>query len=572
MTDKATRSAATAAAKRRSADARARKAGLKPDAPKLPARTPVAAAAQEALQAPAVLLPYQQRWVADQATLKVAGKGRRVGLTWAEAADDVLIAAAMGGSNVFYISANEDMAREYIEAVGMWAKHFSQAASEVADGIYDDSDDGAAERRYIKTFEVTFPLSGKRIVALSSRPSNLRGKQGVVVIDEAAYAPDLDKLLKAAMAMVLWGDRVRIISTHDGADNPFAELIDEVRAGKRGTVGVDQDASVHHIPFSLAVAEGLYKRVCLRQGKVWTQEAEDKWVAGAKAMYADNADEELEAIPAQGGGNYLALALITARMSPSTPIVRGRWDGAFVLLPDAVRRLAVKGWIAEQLDPILAQLNPLHRHRFGWDFARVADLSVLTITAQDGALNRRTVLVVELANCPFAHQEQILWHIIDRLPRFSGGAMDAGGNGAQVAENTALRYGMQLVHQVKLSQAWYVEHMPKLKAALEDGTLTDIPRDEHLQSDLRAVKVTRGVPQVANRVQTKDADGVKLQRHGDFAIAAVMECYIASADVGEIAWQSVPGKLGSAPPVGSAAAFFGRQADQDAYAGSMDGW
>ena len=572
MTDKATRSASTAAAKRRSADARARKAGLKPEAPTLPAHTPVAAAAQEALQAPAVLLPYQQRWVADQATLKIAPKGRRVGLTWAEAADDVLIAAAMGGSNVFYISANEDMAREYIEAVGMWAKHFSQAASEVADGIYDDSDDGAAERRYIKTFEVTFPLSGRRIVALSSRPSNLRGKQGVVVIDEAAYAPDLGKLLKAAMAMVLWGDRVRIISTHDGADNPFAELIDEVHAGKRGTVGVDQDASVHHIPFSLAVAEGLYKRVCLRQGKVWTQAAEDKWVAGAKAMYADNAHEELEAIPSQGGGNYLALALITARMSPNTSIVRGRWDGAFVLLPDAVRRLAVKGWIAEQLAPILAQLNPLQRHRFGWDFARVADLSVLTVTAQDGALNRRVVLVVELANCPFAHQEQILWHIIDRLPRFSGGAMDAGGNGAHIAETTALRYGVQLVHQVKLSQAWYVEHMPKLKAALEDGTLTDIPRDEHLQSDLRAIKVMRGVPQVANRVQTKDAEGIKLQRHGDYAIASVMECYIAAADVGEIAWTSVPGKLSSEPVPGSADAFFRRSASSLEYAGGMDGW
>ena len=572
MTDKATRSAATAAAKRRSADTRARKAGLKPDAPMLPVRTPVTVAAQEALQAPAVLLPYQQRWVADQATLKIGEKGRRVGLTWAEAADDVLIAAAMGGSNVFYISANEDMAREYIEAVGMWAKHFSQAASEVADGIYDDSDDGAAERRYIKTFEVTFPLSGKRIVALSSRPSNLRGKQGVVVIDEAAYAPDLGQLLKAAMAMVLWGDRVRIISTHDGSDNPFAELIQDVRAGKRGTVGVDQDASVHHIPFSMAVAEGLYKRVCLRQGKLWTQEAEDKWVAGAKAMYADNADEELEAIPAQSGGNYLPLAMILQRMSPHTPIVRGRWDVPFALLDETVRRLAVKGWITETLDPLLTKLNPLHRHRFGWDFARVADLSVLAITAQDNALVRHVVLVVELANCPFSSQEQILWHIIDRLPRFSGGAMDAGGNGAHIAETTAQRYGVQMIHQVKLSQSWYVEHMPKLKAAFEDGTLIDIPRDEHLQSDLRAIKVIKGIPQVVNRVQTKDADGVKLQRHGDFAIASVMECYIAHAEVGEIAWQSAPGKLAHDPLPGSADAFFKRAQSDMGYAGSMDGW
>lgn len=562
---KPARSASTTAAKQRASTARARKAGLKPDAP----ITPVALAMQEAITAPEVLLPYQQRWVADQATLKIAPKGRRVGLTWAEAADDVLIAAAMGGSNVFYISANEDMAREYIEAVAMWAKHFSQAASEVADGIYDDSDDGASERRYIKTFEVTFPLSGRRIVALSSRPSNLRGKQGVVVIDEAAYAPDLGKLLKAAMAMVLWGDRVRIISTHDGSENPFAELIEEVRAGKRSTVGVDKDVSIHHIPFSLAVAEGLYKRVCMRQGKVWTQEAEDKWVAGAKAMYADNADEELEAIPSQSGGNYLALALINARMNPSTPVVRNRWDGAFTLLPEETRRLTIKGWINEQIDPILTKLSPLHRHRFGWDFARVADLSVLKVTAQDSGLVRRVVLVVELANCPFGAQEQILWHIIDRLPRFSGGAMDAGGNGAQVAENTALRYGVQMIHQVKLSQSWYVEHMPKLKAALEDGTLTDIPRDDAIQQDLRAIKMMRGVPQVANRVQTKDAEGVKLQRHGDYAIASVMECYIAHAEVGAVAWESVAGKYAQTDPARN---FWGRSNGDDEFATSMGGW
>jgi len=36
---------------------------------------------------PAVLLPYQQAWIADKSQLKVAEKSRRIGLTWAEAAD-----------------------------------------------------------------------------------------------------------------------------------------------------------------------------------------------------------------------------------------------------------------------------------------------------------------------------------------------------------------------------------------------------------------------------------------------------------------------------------------------------
>src|SRR5512146_2646200 len=44
-----------------------------------------------------VLLPYQVRWIADDAPVKVAEKSRRVGITWAEAADAALSAAAAGG-------------------------------------------------------------------------------------------------------------------------------------------------------------------------------------------------------------------------------------------------------------------------------------------------------------------------------------------------------------------------------------------------------------------------------------------------------------------------------------------
>lgn len=539
-----------ATAKRRQSDQRAARAGLPmPTAAAVPTLSAPHADAQADAQAdapteaPSVLLAYQQEWINDDSTLKVAEKGRRVGLTWAEAADDVLIAAAMGGSNVFYISATEDMAREYIEACAMWARHFNQAASEVSAGIYDDGDEAPETKRYIKTYEVTFPGSGKRIVALSSRPTNLRGKQGVIVIDEAAYAPDLAALLKAAMAMVMWGDKVRIISTHDGADNPFNELIQTIRAGKQGS-----SARVHTITFDRAVADGLYVRVCLRKGKPWTKAGQDDWVAEVRRMYADNAPEELDAVPSASGGAYLPLTLISARMSPATPVVRMRWDASFVLLPKHQRQFAVQGWLAEAIAPLLARMHPQRKHRFGWDFARVSDLSALIVTEQDVNLVRRVAFVLELSNCPFASQEQILWFIIDRLPRFAGGAMDAGGNGAQVAENTALKYGTGQIHQIKLSQSFYIEHMPKLKANLEDATLTDLPQDEAIQQDLRAIRVVNGVPKLPDAptqraAQNAQAGGAgRVQRHGDTAIAALLECYISQAVVGDVDWQAATGK------------------------------
>ena len=53
---------------------------------------------------PPVLLPYQQAWIADEAALKIAEKSRRIGLTWAEAADDVLISAKVKASLVENVS------------------------------------------------------------------------------------------------------------------------------------------------------------------------------------------------------------------------------------------------------------------------------------------------------------------------------------------------------------------------------------------------------------------------------------------------------------------------------------
>ena len=503
---------------------------------------------------PTVLLPYQQRWIEDDAQLKVIEKSRRTGLTWAEAADDVLIASSHGGSNVFYISATQDMAREYIEAVAMWAKAMNYAASQIGEGLYDDGMDPEKGRRFIKTYEVSFPATGRRVLALSSRPTNLRGKQGVIVIDEAAFAPELAGLLKAAMAMLLWGDRVRIISTHDGADNPFNGLIEEIRAGKRGS------ATVHRITFDEAVQQGLYRRVCLRKGISWTESGQAKWVSEARAMYGDDAAEELDVIPSQSGGAYLSLALIAQRMvpawSPTAPsgpvLVRGKWDDAFAYLPEDTRRYAIQGWLDENVLPHLRRLSPLTRKFVGKDFARNRDQAVMVILEQDVNLIKRHVMVVELSNCPFSSQEQIDIAVVEMLRRFCGGAWDATGNGAALAEKLAQRFGTQLIEQVKLHAGFYLAHMPKLKADLQDGTLTDIPRDDALRDDLRAIRLVQGIPRVPDErtasggAKAAAADGgAKLQRHGDYAIALFLADYASYREAGEIDFKSAPAAAGT---------------------------
>ena len=275
-------------------------------------------------------------------------------------------------------------------------------------------------------------------------------------------------------------------------------------------------------------------------------------MADAYAFYGDGASEELDVIPSQSAGAYLSLALIEQRMTSVPPpegpaLVRGKWDDAFAYLPEEVRTRAIDAWCRENLLPHLERLRKDRRHGFGQDFARNRDQSVIPVLEEDLDATLRCRLVVELSNCPFSCQEQILPFIIDRLPRFRGGAMDATGNGAALAEKMAQRYGVEMVEQVKLSDAFYLAHMPKLKAGLQDGTLQDIPRDTQLSDDLRAIKLVQGIPKVprgatqtaAGRAAAAEA-GTKVQRHGDFAIGLFLAVYAFFREAGEIAWTPAP--------------------------------
>ena len=460
---------------------------------------------------PAALMAYQQRWVADESPLKVMEKSRRTGITWAESSDDVITAASAaqsGGQNVYYIAYNQDMTIEYIQACALWAKAFNHAASEIEEGFWDEDED----EKHIKTYTIRFPGSGFRIVALSSRPSNLRGRQGTIVIDEAAFHEKLDELLKAALAMLIWGGRVRVISTHNGVENPFNALVDDIRAGRRM-------GSVHRVTFQEAVADGLYRRVCLRLGKPWSGREELTWINGVYAFYGEGASEELDCIPAHSSGAWLSRALIESRMTPDTPVLRWEAQQGFELLSDSVRTATCHDWLQDNLQPLIDKLPQDLWSFVGEDFGRSGDLTVFAPLLQQQNLTRRMPFMVELRNIPFRQQEQVAFYLLDNLPRFMGGAFDARGNGQYLAEIAMQRYGVSRIQQVMLAESWYRENMPPLKAALEDGTLLDLPRDADILSDLRHVQVIRGVPRIPDK-RTLGED--KNKRHGDAAVAIAL--------------------------------------------------
>jgi phage FluMu gp28-like protein len=462
-----------------------------------------------------VLLPYQARWAADKSPVKVWEKSRRIGASWGEAADSTLYASEKGSGekrDVWYIGYNKDMAQEFIRDCGNWARAYNLAASEMEE--YEETDmaeyAGVVEEKKILAFRITF-ASGWRITALSSRPSNLRGKQGRIIIDEAAFHEDLAGLLKAALAMLIWGGQVYVISTHFGDANEFNSLVQDIRAGKK-------KYSLHRTTFDEALDAGLYRRICQVKKHEWTQEGEDTWKKGIVDFYGDDADEELYCIPSQGSGIFLTRALIEGCMSPNIPVIRYKQPTSFAELADHLREAEVRDWCEETLKPLLKDLDPNRNSYFGEDFGRTGDLTVIEPLCELQNATFRAPFSLELRNIPFQQQEQILFYIVDRLPRFRYGALDARGNGQYLAERAMQKYGSSRIAQVMLTESWYRENMPKYKDAFESKSVTH-PKDADVIEDHRAIRVIKGVAKLPDR-KTRSDEGK--QRHGDSAIAGAL--------------------------------------------------
>lgn len=451
-------------------------------------------------------------------------KSRRTGATFGAAADAVLRSGterAAGGMDTLYMGTSADMAKEFVDAAGSWGRILGTVITAQGEMLFDDgSEDG------IKAMRIDF-ASGFSIVALPSKARTLRGRQGFVIVDEGAFVDDLKAVLKAAIALTMWGGRVLVISTHNGAANAFAETITEIRAGRLpyGLVRFDLDD---------ALRAGLYERICLVSNgrQVWSPEGEAEWRETLIRQYGDGADEELYVIPSQGGGVVLPRVLVEARARADIPVIRLAHPTSFKLLPMAVREATVAEWCERELKPILDTLDKRLTHALGEDFGRVSDLTVLWPLAIDKGLRRRTPFLVELANVPFEQQRQILFYICDRLPRLLALKLDAGGNGAYLAEVAAQRYGPERVEEVKISTAWYLANVAPFVAAFEDGVI-EVPADADVVRDLCTPVFRNGVATIPPLRQQGEG-GVK--RHCDAFVAGVMAYAASRTDVVTIAY------------------------------------
>jgi len=475
-----------------------------------------------------VFMKHQTEWVnlMHSVDLAIAEKCRRSGITLATALDDTITAASIksaGGMNVFYLGDTREKGLEFIGYCAKFARTIVEsmggsAVSQIEQFLFEDQDTKGGDSKHINAFRIRF-ASGFRIVALSSRPENLRGLQGIVNIDEAAFHKNVGVVIESAAALLIWGGKIRVISTHNGVKNPFNQLVSDVRNGQYG-----KSADVFSITFDECVANGLYERVCFMQGKKPTDEGKKDWYLRIRKGYGPRKSamrEELDTIPRDGDGSAIPGLWIERAMKEERPVLRWSLDDNFKYWPPEARAREAEAWIQKHLKPLLDALDNNNRWWFGMDFARKGHLSVITPVTKKINLCRYVPFVIELHNCPIAQQKQVLWCFIAALPNFSGGAMDATGPGQNLAEETWDKWNNVL--EVTFSQNWYRDNMGAFIDAFESD-LMDIPRDSEHDSDLRDLERVDGIIKPPN-VAAENEDGIK--RHADYAIALALADFAA---------------------------------------------
>ncbi len=472
------------------------------------------------------LMRHQQDWINDKSPLKVAKKGRRTGITYAEAYDCVHIAmaaASAGGDNVWYIGDTKEKGREFVQTCAEMAKILAKDLFEVDEFPFDDvtiNDAGDVVTNKITAWRITFS-SGYRISALSSRPANIRGLQGVVVIDEAAFHANVQLVLDACLALLIWGGKIRIISSHNGNRNPFNDLVKEIEGGER--LG-----RVHEFTFDMAVANGLYERSRAKRNQPMSPEDKAAWynmVRGGYGRRKDAMREELDCIPREGDGTMIPLALIEACQSELCSVVRwepppDRAGKEFVDWPELDRRAHLDAWLREHVLPLLEALPADAQTALGEDFAMRQDRTALAVGYTDQRLVRRAAFLVELRTCPYDQQRQALYFICDFLRdkrRFTRGVLDANGNGMALAQEARQRYGTDRILELMPQDAWLLKTItPLFTAAFTDRTIL-IPLDLDVRNDIHQFRMVGGVGKIPTDVRSEGTDGGL--RHADAAVA-----------------------------------------------------
>lgn len=379
--------------------------------------------------------------------------------------------------DVWFSSADETAAREYIDYCGMWAKIFNAVAKPLGQVILD-------EDKGIKALVIE--IGSRRIHGLTSNPKKFRSKGGKVVLDEFAHHDDPKKMWAAAKPSAMWGDPVRILSTHFGK-GLFWQFVDRCKSGKQKK----SKWSLHTTDIFQAVKDGLAHKILRKTLKRAPTDAEiADWI---EEQREDCGDEEI------WQQEYCCNAIDEAT--------------AF-LTYDLISKC--------ELADILKDLHEIEGDLYlGMDIGRKKHLSVIWLIEKLGHV-KYTRLVKVMERTPFKIQREALFEIL-KHPKMRRACIDATGLGMQLSEEAQEAFGRYKVESVTFNNSVKEDLAYGLLPAFEDRTLY-IPADPEIREDLHSMKK---IVTASNNIRFDTAYSDKLG-HGDRFWACALANHAAS--------------------------------------------
>lgn len=422
----------------------------------------------------AYFAPYQKEWLADRSRIKIWKKSRRVGATYIQSFEDVADCLETPGLAVWFSSADETAAKEYILYVEMWLKIFDAVAENLGEIVIDKQNSVTALAVKIS--------NGSRIHALTSNPRKFRSKGGKVVLDEFAHHEDQKAMWKAAYPSATWGYDIRIMSTHQGR-GLFFNFVEACKKKKL-------DWSLHTTDIFTAVEQGLVDRI---MGRPTTQREREAWLENERRNCFDEVIwlEEYCCQAQEEGDAFLSYELITKCEEDDLlweqDIIPTFWNGkeSGIIEPKNPKMLYIHEKIA-QYDLWIKSLKPAGNLFVGFDVARRKDLIAMGIIEKIYHNNILRHLII-MENMPFWVQRGILFAMLSH-PKMYRACIDETGIGMNIAEDAIDEFGEAKVEAINFASGNIRTEMAfGMKSEFEDRSIL-IPRMVELRDDLHSVK------------------------------------------------------------------------------------
>ena len=180
-------------------------------------------------------MPYQRRWIEDDAKLKLVVKARQIGYSFAATLRAVLRCLERQTTWIF-LSKGERQSRLLMEKVQEHIRSCGLVAQARESTFFEGT--------LIKQLETRFP-NGSVIYGLPANPDTARGYSGNVTLDEFAFHADADKIYAALYPTITRGYGLEVISTPNGTQGKFYELAKAAGLTESGLGTRDSGLGIH---------------------------------------------------------------------------------------------------------------------------------------------------------------------------------------------------------------------------------------------------------------------------------------------------------------------------------------